>query len=160
IAHAEIINNPAVQAYLAGCTIPQAAAPSEVAQRSITVPPPLERRITTIIAIDGGYTEAPVRREVPSAAITFFTFGPLLFRLKDLEELDQQPFIAPEDLAKLKHIQRYTLVMPTKNVSRTGRSLQLTVRETLQEFFEARPHDDPPLLDALRWILFRGWVTG
>ena len=80
--------------------------------------------------------------------------------MKDLEELDHQTFIAPEDLAKLKHIQRYTLVLPTKNVSRAGKSLQLTVRETLHEFFEARPHDDPPLVDALRWILFRGWVTG
>src|SRR5262249_773138 len=59
-----------------------------------------------------------------------------------------------------KHIQRYTLVLPTKNVSRTGKSLQLTVRETLHEFFEARPHDDPPLVDALRWVLFRGWVAG
>jgi hypothetical protein len=124
------------------------------------VAPPLEQQITTVIAIDGGYTEAPVRREFPSAAITFFTFGPLLFRLKDLEELYRQPFIAPEDLAKLKHIQRYTLVLPTKNVSRTAKSLQLTVRERLQEFFEARPHDDPPLLDALRWVLFRGWVFG
>jgi hypothetical protein len=160
IAHAEIINNPVVRAYLAGCTIPQPAAPGEVAQRSTAVPPPLERRIRTIIAIDGGYTETPVRREFPSAAITFFTFGPLLFSLKDLEDLDRQAFIAPEDLAKLKHIQRYTLILPTKNVARTGKSLALTVRETLHEFFEVRHHDDPPLVDALRWILFRGWVTG
>jgi hypothetical protein len=160
IAHAEIINNPAVQAYLADCTIPQPASPAEVANRSTPVPPPLDGRIATVIAIDGGYTEAPVRREFPSAAITFFTFGPLLFRLKDLEELDHQTFIAPEDLVKLKHIQRYTLVLPTKNVSRAGKSLQLTVRETLHEFLEKRHHDDPPLIDALRWILFRGWVAG
>src|SRR5437016_3331641 len=160
IAHAEIIHNPAVQRYLAECTIPQPAAPSEIGERTTAVPPPVDQRITTVIAIDGGYTEAPVRREFPSALITFFTFGPLLFRLKDLEELDEQPFIAPEDLAKLKHLQRYTLVLPTKNVSRTGKSLQVSVRETLQEFFEARPHDDPPLVDALRWVLFRGWVMG
>ena len=104
--------------------------------------------------------KTPVRDEYPSASITFFTFGPLLFRLEDLDELDHQPFIAPEDLARLKHIQRYSLVLPTRNISRDGKSLQLSVRETLHEFFEARPHDDPPLIEALRWILFRGWIAG
>lgn len=160
IAHTEIINNPAVRSYLKECSIPEPAEPAVVADRTSVVPPPLEQHITTVIAIDGGYTEAPVRREYPSAAITFFALGPLLFKLKDLEDLDLQTFIAPEDLARLKHIQRYNLVLPTKNISRRGTSLQLTVRETLQEFFEARPHDDPPLADALRWVIFRGWVAG
>src|SRR5690348_9050852 len=145
IAHAEIINNPAVQTYLTGCSIPHPASPAEVSGRSTAVPPPVERRISTVIAIDGGFTEVPVRREYPAAAITFFTFGPLLFKLGDLEALDRQRFIAPEDIARLKKIQRYTLILPTRNVSRTGKTLALTVRETLQEFFEARPHGDPPL---------------
>jgi hypothetical protein len=160
IAHAEIINNPQVRKYLEDCSIPKPAEASEVAERAAAVPPPLEQRIQTVIAIDGGFTETPVRREYPSASITFFTFGPLLFRLRDLEELDDKPFIAPEDIARLKHIQRYSLVLPTKNISRKGKSLQLSVRETLAGFFEERPHDDPPLIDALRWILFRGWISG
>jgi hypothetical protein len=160
IAHGEIINNPTVKSYLEGCSIPRAAETKHVESLATAVPPPVDQPISTIIAIDGGYTEAPVRREFPSAAITFFTLGPLLFHLRDLEELDQQAFIAPEDIAKLKHIERYTLVLPTRNVSRHGKSLQLTILETLQEFFEARPHGDPPIIDALRWLLFRGWVTG
>jgi hypothetical protein len=160
IAHGEIINNPAVQAYLEGCSIPIPAAPAALAKLFTAVPPTADQPITTVIAIDGGYTETPVRREFPSASITFFTLGPLLFKLRDLEELDQQPFIAPEDLAKLKHIQRYSLVLPTKNVARSGRSLQLTIRETLQEFFTAKHHGDPPIMEALRWLLFRGWVSG
>jgi hypothetical protein len=160
IAHAEVINNPAVKSFLEGCSIPEPAAPSVVAERSTAVPPPLEQRIKTVIAIDGGFTEAPVRREFPSASVTFFTFGPLLFRLSDLDALDEQPFIAPEDIARLKQIQRYSLVLPSKNISLRGKSLQLSVREALHNFFEERPHDDPPLVDALRWILFRGWITG
>jgi hypothetical protein len=160
IAHSEIINNPQVQQYLAGCSVPRPASKNDVADRATAVPPPLEKRIQTVIAIDGGFTETPVRREYPSASITFFTFGPLLFRLKDLEDLDEKPFIAPEDLARLKHIQRFSLVLPTRNISRNGKSLQLSVRETLYEFFQERPHDDPPLIDALRWVLFRGWIAG
>jgi hypothetical protein len=160
IAHGEIINNPLVQAYLEGCTIPKPADPAKLSALATAVPPVATQPMTTVIAIDGGYTETPVRSEYPSASITFFNFGPLLFKLKDLEDLDQQPFIAPEDIAKLKQIQRYTLVLPTKNVSRNGKSLHLTIRETLQEFFEQKHHGEPPIMAALRWILFRGWITG
>jgi hypothetical protein len=158
IAHSEIINSPQVQQYLAGCSIPRPATKTVVADHVSVVPPTLEPRVRTIIAIDGGFTEAPVRREYPSASITFFTFGPLLFRLQDLDELDEKPFIAPEDLARLKHIQRYSLVLPTNNISRNGKSLQLSVREALFDFFEKRHHGDPPLVEAFRWILFRGWI--
>src|SRR5689334_12839167 len=90
IAHGEIINNQQVKSYLEGCTIPRAAETKDVEALATPVPPPVEQPITTIIAIDGGYTEAPVRREFPSASITFFTLGPLLFRLHDLDELDEQ----------------------------------------------------------------------
>lgn len=160
ISHAEIINNEKVQAYLNGCAIPQAADAATLADRVVAVPPPVDSKIRVVVAIDGGFTETPVRREFPSASIAFFTFGPLLFKLEDLEALDRLAFIAPEDLAKLKHIQRYSLVLPTKNVTRRGKSLQRTIRETLQEFFLETTHGDAPLVEALRWLLFRGWETG
>ncbi|MEA2445778.1 MAG: hypothetical protein QOJ12_3070 [Thermoleophilales bacterium] len=159
ISHAELINNPAVRALLADCTVPRAAEHSAVAKIAEDVLPPVDQRIQAVVAVDGGYREASVRAEFPSAAITFFTFGPLLFRLADLRELDAQPFLAPEDMARLKNIQRYTLALPTRNISRGGKSLQVSVRETLQEFFERSEHDDPPLTEALRWILFRGWTN-
>lgn len=159
ISHTEIINNPAVRDLLAKCTVPHAAEQSEVARLAQDVPPPVEQRIRAVVAIDGGYRETSIRDDFPSAAVTFFTFGPLLFMLEDLRELDGQPFLAPEDMARLKNIQRYTLALPTRNISRDGKSLQVSVRETLQDFFERKHHDDPPLSEALRWILFRGWTS-
>jgi hypothetical protein len=159
ISHTEIINNPAVRDLLTKCTVPHAAEQSEVARLAQDVPPPVEQRIRAVVAVDGGYRETSIRDDFPSAAITFFTFGPLLFKLEDLRELDAQPFLAPEDMARLKNIQRYTLALPTRNISRDGKSLQVSVRETLQDFFERKDHDDPPLSGALRWILFRGWTS-
>jgi hypothetical protein len=160
ISHGEIINNGAVQDLLARCTVPKAADRTVVAELVQDVPAPGDSRIRHIVAVDGGYRDATVREEFPSAAITFFTFGPLLFQLADLRELDAQPFLAPEDLARLKHIQRYTLALPTRNISREGKTLQLSVRETLQDFFEQTDHDDAPLSDALRWLLTEGWDPG
>src|SRR5262245_59205371 len=87
ISHAEIINNPGVQALLKRCTVPTPADKSVVAAAATTVPPAVDDAITAVVAVDGGYREASVREEFPSATITFFTFGPLLFRLSDLREL-------------------------------------------------------------------------
>ncbi|HVJ27652.1 MAG TPA: hypothetical protein VM493_08905 [Vicinamibacterales bacterium] len=115
--------------------------------------------MTTVIAIDGGYTETFVREEYPSACIAFFTFGPLLFQLSDLRSLDSKRFIAPEDLQKLKNIERYTLVLPTKGIRHQGqRSLASTIRKAVFDFFDQKRGDDgEQLMTSLRWFLFRRW---
>jgi hypothetical protein len=159
ISHTEIINSPEVKDLLGKCSIPKPAESATLADLAQNVPPPVEQRIRHVVAVDGGYRETSVREDFPSAAITFFTFGPLLFKLADLRDLDAQPFLAPEDMARLKNIQRYTLVLPTRNISREGKSLQVSVRETLQDFFERRDKGDAPLSEALRWLLFRGWAS-
>jgi NurA domain len=158
ISHTEIINNSAVRELLSQCAVPKPADKAVVQELTQDVAALDDPRIKHVVAIDGGYRETAVREDFPSAAITFFTFGPLLFKLEDLRELDTQPFLAPEDMARLKNIERYTLALPTRNISRSGNSLRLSVRETLQEFFERANADDPPLTRALRWVLFRGWT--
>ena len=115
--------------------------------------------VTAIVAIDGGYTETYVREEYPSASIAFFTFGPLLFELSDLRSLDRKRFIAPEDLARLKNIERYTLVLPIKGISMGDQpTLSATIRRTIYEFFiKKRENDNARLITSLRWFLFRRW---
>lgn len=114
-----------------------------------------------IIAIDGGYTETFVREEYPSACIAFFTFGPLLFNLADLRALDSKRFIAPEDLQKLKQIERYTLVLPTRGIRNCEEpTLAATIRRAIYDFFERRRGPDhEQLLTSLKWFLFRRWRT-
>jgi hypothetical protein len=157
ISHTDIISNPEVKELLSKCRIPHAASEVALADLTRSVPAAVEQRIRYVVAVDGGYRETSVREDFPSAAITFFAFGPLLFTLEALRELDSKPFLAPEDMARLKNIERYTLALPTRNISRDGKSLQLSVRETLQDFFERHDGDNSPLADALRWVLFRGW---
>jgi len=117
--------------------------------------------VSVIIAIDGGYTETFVREEYPSACIAFFTFGPLLFNLADLRALDSKRFIAPEDLQKLKQIERYTLVLPTRGIRNCEEpTLAATIRRAIYDFFERRRGPDhEQLLTSLKWFLFRRWRT-
>ena len=114
--------------------------------------------VSAVIAVDGGYTETYVREEYPSASIAFFTFGPLLFELADLRALGRKRFIAPEDLARLKRIERYTLVLPTRGIRREDQqSLAATIRRTVYEFFTMPRGEDDELETSLKWFLFRRW---
>src|ERR1700732_5280330 len=86
IAHSEILNNPDVQAFVEGCTVPSEPEGGDLENLQTPLPKPAPR-IVAVIAVDGGMTEAAVRRKFPSASITFMTFGPLLLDLKDLAAL-------------------------------------------------------------------------
>lgn len=159
IAHVEIIKNPDVQEYISQCVLP---SPPDLASLSSLLREVNDvdvSEVTTVIAIDGGYTETFVREEYPSACVAFFTFGPLLFKLSDLRGLDSKRFIAPEDLQKLKNIERYTLVIPTKGIRHQSQpSLAATVRKAVFDFFEQkRGADGEQLMTSLRWFLFRRW---
>ena len=157
IAHTEILSNPDVQAFVSACTLPSAppGAQLEALQKPL---PAAEKRITTVIAVDGGLTEVAVRKEFPSASVAFMTFGPLMLKLSDLKDIDMQPFIAPEDMARLKSLQRYSLVLPTKAVrAPAAASFRAGARQTIQSFM-AEKH--PEILRALQWLLFREWVPG
>lgn len=161
IAHAQVINDPHVKALLARCEVPcPPDDPTELKLLEVPERAPTQT-ISTVIAVDGGCTEASVREEFPSASVTFFNFGPLMLALKDLRELDSQEFIFPEDLHKLKKIERFSLAMPTRNVALKGEAgLVGSFRRTLHEFVEQPRVSDSPLGDTMRWLLFRGWRDG
>jgi hypothetical protein len=155
IAHAEILNNPAVQQFVQGCTLPAAPAQGQLDKLLVQLPPG-DGRVTTIIAVDGGSTEVSVRKEFPSASISFMTFGPLLLTLSDLKAVDQMSFIGPEDMVRFRNLERYNLTLPVKGVKAKGAAgFADGVRATIQEFF-AVTH--PELLTALRWLLFQEWL--
>jgi hypothetical protein len=76
--------------------------------------------------------------------------------LQDLAEVDAQPFIGPEDMARFKNIHRYTAVVPVKGVRAPGAtSFAAGVRQAVHKFLAA---DEPELLKALQWLLFREWL--
>lgn len=159
ISHTNIIASQEVKDLLADCSIPRPADTQTVQELLMRVPLPATQTIKHVIAVDGSFRETLVRDEFPSATITFFAFGPLIFKLEDLRQLDRETFIAPEDLAKLKKIQRFQLALPTRNISRTGLGLQDSIRLTLHEFLARRHEGEISLYDTLRWLIFRRWTN-
>ncbi len=154
--HSTIIRQPQVQQFLASCTIPQPADHSTVKLQAIPVSSPVADNIRIIIAIDGGFSETEVRKEFPSSSYTFYQFGGLMFETTDLQNLREKPFIDPEDMAKLRNIQRFPFVLPTKNIRLNHcNSLVHSVRWTIYDFFNTSQDNEKPFINALRWLLFQ-----
>lgn len=157
ISHGSIIANPVVQDFLSTCTIPQAADPSIIKPLLQQLGSSSQEMIRAIVAVDGSMREISIQDDFPSASVTFFTFGPLLFHLDSLKELDKETFISPQDLAKLKKIQRFSLALPTRNIASADLGLRDFLRLSLHRFFCEHEQGDEPFYKTLRWLLFRQW---
>jgi len=89
----------------------------------------------------------------------FFQFGALIFSVSDLEHLGATPFIDPEDMAKLKNIQRLKLVIPVRQVTLSScSSIVDSVRKAIFDFF-CQSTDDESLAETLKWLIFEEFET-
>jgi hypothetical protein len=157
-SHTHIINDAEVRKYLAGCNLPKGCGDVVLPKdRCVQVKPPKVNPVKHVIAVDGGYTEVSVQKRFPSSTVCFFQFGVLHFSVRDLEEVDEKAFIDPDDIAKLKTIERLKLVIPVRNVTANG-DLTLThsVRRAVYKFYVENPLDDR-LIDTLAWLLYRDY---
>ena len=166
INHAKIINNKKIQDYVRNCLLPEQSDSDHIELMLNELNSEHNDTIRHIIAIDGGYNEAYLNSRFPSSTITYFTFGPIMFSVDDLFDLRMNEFISPDDIRKLKQIQRYSLTVPTRSIKRRDCiSLCHTIRKTIFEFFESTTcsisnHDqgqNKTFTDVLRWFLFRNW---
>jgi len=160
-SHSYLINDPFVDEFLQKCSMPKLVNEINLSdQKIINLNDIEDNPINYIIAIDGGYSEVSVRKEFPSSTISFFQFGALIFSVDDLNNISKKPFIFPEDIAKLKNIQRIKLVLPTKNITlRKEVSLIDSVRKAIFEFF-INEFDDNKFIETLKWFLFEEYNVG
>jgi len=154
-AHSFVVNDPTVQSFLARCAKRKAAHEIDLmAHKVVAYQPVVPNPIRHIVAIDSGFTEVAVEKQFPSSSLAYFQFGALTFSIADLEGLERTPFIDPDDMSKLKQIERLKLVLPIRNVSLADQSsLTNSVRAALQEFFQ-QDRDGTSLLETLRWFLY------
>jgi hypothetical protein len=156
-AHHHIINDPEVQKLMSRLYRPPQSEEIPLEDVTVDFESPKGNQIEAIIAVDGGYTEAILDKNFPSRTIHFLQFGALLFKQEDLAELDNAAFIAPEDMAKLKNINRLKLALPTKNIRfKDENTLQGSVLKAVYEFFlSSKLGEDQSLIDTLAWFVFR-----
>jgi len=160
-SHSQIIKDASVQSFLENGQIPQKAQNIDLAKSiSFFFKPVKNNPIEHIVAIDGGYEEIAVQAEFPSSTICFFQFGALIFAVDDLEQLEEQDFIDPEDMAKLKQIQRLKFTMPVRNfIYKQEPTLTHSVRKAIYDFFVQKLDDDDTLAETLKWFLFQEYKT-
>lgn len=160
-SHSQIIKDDSVQSFLKSGLIPQKVQVVNLADSiSFFLKPVKKNPIESIIAIDGGYREVAVQDDFPSSTICFFQFGALIFSVDDLEKLEEQKFIDPEDMAKLKQIQRLKFTLPVRNFICKGETtLTNSVRRTIFDFFSQPLDDNDTLIESLKWLVFQEFHT-
>ncbi|NET39198.1 MAG: NurA domain-containing protein [Cyanothece sp. SIO1E1] len=156
-SHHHIINDSEVQSLMERIYKPPKSEEIPLDDIAIDFDPDEPNPIEAIVAVDGGYTEAILEKDFPSRTIHFSQFGALLFKQEDLSELDASAFIAPEDMAKLKKINRLKLALPTKNIRfQDENTLAGSILKGIYEFFLKNTLDeDQSLIDTLAWFIFR-----
>ncbi len=157
--HSHIIRQALVQEFLKDCNIPQPADSEVVHLLADSIELPQEDYIRLIITVDGGFTEVAIQERFPSSSYTFYNFGGLLIEKADLQILRTKPFIDPEDMAKLRNIQRFPFVLPTKNICLNNcTSLIESVRWSIFDYFRKSHDGEKPLMNALHWLLFQEYI--
>jgi hypothetical protein len=154
-SHHHIINDGDVQKLLHSSWIPNAREFSY--DDWVLVEPQLSAAaaIEHIIAVDGSFAEAVVQPNYPSSVVGFMQFGALSFRRSDLQRLDHSPHPAPEDMERLRNLERLKLTYPIKGVRlRACDSLTDSVRLTLFNFFRSAAIENRLLADTLAWMIF------
>lgn len=150
-SHHHLINDSEVQALMERIYIPPRAEDIPLSDLIFNFTPPSNNPVEAIIAVDGGYTETVLDKDFPSRSIHFLQFGALFFKQEDLIQIDSSAFIAPEDMAKLKNINRLKLALPTRNIRlKDENTLQGSVLKTIFEFFTKNTLDEnKSLIDTL-----------
>ena len=153
--HSHIINDPTVKDFLNECRLPPTTGNIKWDDNLLSKITSTANPIKYIVAFDGGYTDTLVRPEFPSAKMAFFQFGALLFSLDDLEVVSKKAFIDPEDMQKLKQIERFKLAVPTKNITyKNSKTLTDSFRLALHVFFQEQ-RETSNFYTTLKWLIFR-----
>lgn len=160
-AHAEIIRNPDVTAFLQQCaylTPPSEAECQAVAARFVP-PPSVDVKLPQlVIAVDGSNHESSIDDRLPSTKIGYIKIGAVLIDLEQYGALRVGEYVDPFRVAALQDQNTaLTFSIPSANI-RWGN--QPTVRESLrawldQQFYGSRTRfvDSDPLT-SLRSTLF------
>jgi hypothetical protein len=154
-SHHHIINDGDVSELLEASWIPTAQTiPDEAlifGQPDFGALGPIEH----IVAIDGSYAETVVQPNYPSSSVVFMQFGALSFRRSDLERLDRSPHPAPEDMQRLRNLERLKLALPVRGMrlSACG-SLSDSIRLAVHRFFCSAEIEGVPLASTLAWLIF------
>lgn len=156
-SHHHIINDPEVKITMERIYKPPKDADISLNDLTVDFAPPQNNPVEAVIAVDGGYTEVMLEKGFPSRTMHFLQFGALFFKVEDLTQINAAAFIAPEDMTKLKNIQRLKLTLPTQNVRfKDEPTLKGTVLKAIFEFFSKNKlEEEQSLIDTLAWFVFR-----
>lgn len=157
-SHSHIINDSYVKDFLGDCSLPPVNIDIDFTKLPNVFSLSEENidNIKHVIAFDGGFSDVIVRKEFPSATFAFIQIGALFFDMADLKALDEAPFISPEDMSKLRNIDRMKLVVPTKVITlKDCDSFVSSYRYAIYKFFKEEFIGG---LETIKWLIYEEFL--
>ena len=160
-AHADIVRNPDVAAFLQECaylTPPSDEECQTVADRFVPPPDANVRLPSFVVAVDGSNHESSIDDRLPSTKIGYIKIGAILIDLEKFGALREGTFVDPFRVAKLQNNNSaLTFSIPSANIRWGNRP---TVRESFrawldQQFYGTRTRfNEADPTTSLRSTLF------
>jgi hypothetical protein len=155
-AHHHVINDEAVVNLVRQSWLPSTDDYTTLPQKIIIPDLGGELPVQHFIAIDGSYQEAVVRPQFPSSTLCFMQFGAVAFSGEDLLSIGRSPHPAPEDMERLRKLERLKLAFPLQNMRLSeATSLTDSIRQSIYQFFNGALLSGSSLMDTLKWFIFR-----
>jgi len=150
--HSEFIDDE-TKKFISECYIPQENFSTENLENLIYNFKKENDNIRYVITIDGGYSPVIPKERYPSSKFVAIKVGALLLDITKIKELEEEPFISPEKINKIKNIGKSKFLLPIKNVmNQKYKTFTEFVRETIYMFFSKK---DFNLAEALKWLAYR-----
>jgi len=164
--HQHIIENELVQDFLKKCDKVGYDMPIEqdyqyqsidILRLKNKVPSDINR----IVTADGGYQEIIIDDHFPSYKLCYYSVGILTFNVADLFGLENEQTINPDDLGRLKNLDRFAFVVPMQNLKLKDYDFKYSIRKTIFDIFKDNKLSDKKgdsrdsMLNTIKWLIFK-----
>lgn len=169
-SHKHIIENELVKNYLKKCESFSTNLPIKQDYKDKTnnldsIKDKIQSNIKRIITIDGGYQEVILDSNYPSFVLCYYSVGILTFEVDLLFNLEKIQTINPDDVGRLKNLDRFSFCLPIQNIKLKGQDFKHTIRKTIFDIFKDNKlsgkdgDSKDSLLNTIKWLIFKEYSS-
>ena len=170
-AHQYVIESPLVKNFLSRCDRTSEKTPEKIDQKNFVVDidsikSEISNELNRVVTVDAGYQEIILDDSYPTNRLCYYSIGILCFSVKDLDNLEEQHTINPNDVGRLKNIDRFHFVLPVQNIKLKQKDFITTIRETIYQSFKDNKlggeteDSSNSLLNTIKWLIFKSYANG
>lgn len=169
-SHKHIVENELVKSYIKKCepfssNLPIKQDYIDKINNLDSIKDRLKSDIKRIITIDGGFQDVILDSNYPSFALCYYSVGILTFEVDLLFNLEKTQTINPDDVGRLKNLDRFSFCLPTQNIKLKGQDFKHTIRKTIFDIFKDNKlsgkdgDSKDSMINTIKWLIFKEYSS-